>query len=197
MNAAEWSDSLTLLLEQHALWQSLLIFLAAAVVGTMLMLPAWIFPVAAGAAFGWMWGTTVSVIASAVAAQAAFMLTRHVLRTKVERRARKIETFAAVDKAVRKEPFKVVALLRLSPVLPSGLKSYFLGLTCIRPLPYALASALGALPGTALKAWVGAAGREVLSGGGPMKWALLGAGVLATVGATLFVGRFARRRIGI
>ena len=197
MNPAEWSDALAALMQEHALWQSLLIFLAAAVAGTLLMLPAWIFPVAAGAAFGWAWGTTISLAASAVAAQAAFLITRHVLRGKVEKRAKKLDTFAAVDKAVKKEPFKVVALLRLSPVLPSGLKSYFLGLTCIRPLPYALASAVGVLPGTALKAWIGAAGREVVSGGGPMKWALLGVGVAATLGATYFVSRFARRRLGI
>jgi uncharacterized membrane protein YdjX (TVP38/TMEM64 family) len=196
MNPAEWSDWLTQVLEQRALWQALLVFCAAYVVGTLFMLPAWIFPIAAGAAFGLFWGTAVSVVSAAIASQAAFLLTRYVVRGRVERAAKKSETFAAVDKAVKKEPFKVVALLRLSPVLPSGLKSYFLGLTCVRPMPYALASSLGMLPGVALKAWVGSAGRDVLADGGPTKWAVLGLGLAATIGLTWVISRMARRRLG-
>ena len=194
---AEWSDALTATLESRALWQALLIFLAAAVVGTLLMIPAWIFPVAAGAAFGWTWGTVISVVAGATAAQAAYALARYVLRGPVERRARKIKTFAAVDKAMRKDPLKVVALLRLSPVLPSGLKSYLLGLTCVRPMPYAVATLAGTLPGTALKAWVGAAGRDLLASGSAAKWGVLAAGVIATVLLTLVLGRYARRQLGL
>ena len=194
---AEWSDTLTAALEGHALLQALLIFLAAAIVGTLLMVPAWIFPVAAGAAFGWTWGTLAAIAAGAAAAQSAYLLSRHVCRGPIERRARKVETFAAVDKAMKKDPVKVVALLRLSPVLPSGLKSYLLGLTCVRAIPYAWATFLGTLPGTVLKAWVGAAGRDVLADGGPAKWAVLATGVVATVLATFFIGRYARRQLGL
>ena len=197
MNPAEWSDALTSALQGHGLWIALLIFVGAAVLGTLLMLPAWIFPVAAGAAFGWAWGTVVSVIAGALVAQCAWLLSRHALRGRVERRAKKVKVFQAVDKAMRKAPLKVVTLLRLSPVLPSGVKSYLMGLTCVRARPFALGSALGTFPGTALKAWVGAAGRDVLEGASPAKWAMLAAGVIATLGVTLLVGRLARRELGL
>ena len=196
MNPAEWSDMLQSALEGHVFWQSLLIFGAAYVVGTLLVLPAWIFPVAAGAAFGWRWGIAASVLSSTLASQVAFLVTRHVLPDRIERAMRKREVFKAVDGAVRKEPFKVVALLRLSPLLPSGLKSYFLGLTCVGPATYAAASALGMLPGLALKAWVGDAGRDVLAHGTPMHWVVLAVGLGATVAVTWSVGRLARRRLG-
>ena len=62
MSPADWSDTLTAALEGHAFWIALLIFLGATVVGTLLMVPAWIFPLAAGAAFGWTWGTLVSMV---------------------------------------------------------------------------------------------------------------------------------------
>ena len=104
MNPAEWSDALTAVLEGHAFWIALLIFLGAAVVGTLLMVPAWIFPIAAGAAFGWAWGTVISVAAGAVAAQCAYLLSRHALRGVVERRAKKLKAFKAVDKAMKKAP---------------------------------------------------------------------------------------------
>ena len=124
------------------------------------------------------------------------LLTRHALRDRVGRAAQRNKSFKAIDRAVRKEPWKVVALLRLAPVLPSGLKSYFLGLTCVTPLDYASASVLATLPTTALKVYVGAAGRDVLAGGGPLHWAALAAAVIAMLGVGLFVGRFAKSRLG-
>ena len=96
---------------------------------------------------------------------------------------------------MRREPWKVVALLRMSPVLPSGLKSYFLGLTCVRPLAYTLATAVGTFPGLALKVYVGHAGRDVLQSGGPLKWTLLAAGVVATIAMATLVSRAARKRL--
>ena len=194
--AQNWTQLLEHKLEDVGLVAGLLIFCAAYVVGTLLMLPAWIFPIAAGAAFGWKWGFVAAVASSTIGALAAFLVARHVLRGIVERAAKRNETFKAVDQAVRKEPRKVVALLRLSPVLPSGVKSYFLGLTCVKPLDYTLASAAGMFPGLALKVWIGHAGRDALDGG-PLEWGLLALGVAATIAMTVVVGRKVRKRLGL
>jgi uncharacterized membrane protein YdjX (TVP38/TMEM64 family) len=195
--ARDWTDSLERTLEDVGLVRGLLIFCAAYVVGTLLLVPAWIFPIAAGAAFGWGWGIVGAIASSTIAALAAFLIGRYVVRGHVERAAKRNETFAAVDKAVRKEPWKVVALLRLSPVLPSGLKSYFLGLTCVKTVEYTVASAAGMLPGLALKVWLGHAGRDAFGGGGPLKWALLALGIAAMVTMALVVSRAARKRLGL
>ena len=117
------------------------------------------------------------------------------IHDRVGQAAKRDKSFAAVDKAVKRDPFKVVALLRMTPVLPSALKSYFLGLTCVDALAYTAASALGMLPGLAVKVYLGHAGRDAFGGGGPLKWALLAAGLAAALAVTLLVGRAARRRL--
>jgi len=48
------------------------------------------------------------------------------------------------------------------------------------------------LPGIFLKVYIGAAGRGALAGGGALDWALLAAGIVATVLLTALVGRKAR-----
>ena len=194
-HATGWADRLEDALEQRGLLQGMAIFTAATVVGTLLMVPAWIFPIAAGAAFGFGWGLAASIVAQAAAAQCAFLLARHGLKRHVERIAKKQKSFKAVDTAVKKDPWKVIALLRLAPVLPSGMKSYLLGLTCAGALDYATASAAGTLPALALKVYIGAAGRDALTAGGPLRWAVLGFGVAATLALAFFAGRAAKRTL--
>ena len=194
--ARDWTAFLEHSLEEKNLWQALLIFCAAYVVGTLLLVPSWIFPIAAGAAFGPFWGLAAAVGSSSLAAYCAFLIARHLVRQRVERAARGNQTFAAVDKAVKREPWKVVALLRMSPVLPSGAKSYFLGITGVKPVAYVLASAAGMLPGIALKVYLGHLGRDALTGG-PLKWAVLAAGIAATAAVMVLVGRMVRKRLGL
>lgn len=126
-----------------------------------------------------------------------FLIARYLIHDRIERRARRSAVFKSVDDAVRQEPWKVVALLRMSPVLPSPAKSYFLGLTRVDAPTYAWASLLGMLPGLVLKVYVGSAGRELLAGsdGSALKAALLAAGVAATIAFTFVMGRFAKRRL--
>ena len=195
--ARDWTALLEETLEERNLMSALLVFGTATVIGTLVMVPAWIFPIAAGAAFGPWWGMLAALISSTVAATVAFVVARYLARSHVERAAKRIETFQAVDKAVRREPFKVVALLRLSPVLPSGLKSYVLGLTCVKPLDYVAASTLGMLPGIALKVYLGHIGRGALDAGGSMGWVMLAAGIAATLALTFVVGRAVKRHLGI
>jgi uncharacterized membrane protein YdjX (TVP38/TMEM64 family) len=117
------------------------------------------------------------------------------LRRHVERVARKYATFKAVDAAVAKDGWKVVALLRVSPVVPSGIKSYLLGLTRVSLPDYVAASAVGMLPAILLKVYIGAAGRGAISEGGLLNWSLFALGVAATVALTLLVGRRVRKKL--
>ena len=193
----DWLISLESLLDRYGLLSGILVFSAISVAGMMLFVPAWIFPIAAGAAFGFGWGLVAALAASTLAALASFLVGRYVIHDQVGRAAKRDKSFAAVDKAVQRNPFKVVALLRLSPVLPSALKSYFLGLTRVDAASYTTASALGMLPGLALKVYIGHAGHDALSGGGPLKWGVLAAGVAATVAISVFVSRAAKKSLGL
>ena len=159
------------------------------------MFPTWIFPVAAGAVFGFGWGIVAGIAGLMTACLLGFLLSRHVIRAWVERGASHSKTFKAVDKAVAKEPWKIVALLRLAPVVPEGLKSYFLGLTRVRLHTYLSASLAGVAPDLVIKVYLGAAGRGALSGGGTLHWVSFAAGILALFGLTFVVGRYVRKAL--
>lgn len=191
----EWLAGLEESLENMSTGKALAAFVAVSVMGTMLLVPAWIFPIVAGAVFGLGWGIPAALASGVTSALLAYLVARHLLRDKVERAARRTETFLAVEQAVKREPWKVVALLRLSPVLPSGLKSYFLGLTCVKPFDYTFASAVGMLPGILIKVYLGSAGRDALTTGGATKWALVALGLAATLAMAFIVSRAASRRL--
>ncbi|HEV3010377.1 MAG TPA: VTT domain-containing protein [Burkholderiales bacterium] len=190
-----WSQELEEAIGGMGLAAGIAAFCAVSVIATLLFMPAWIFPLVAGAVFGLGWGLAAALAGALASALAAFLLARTVMRRPVERIARKYEAFKAVNTAVAKDGWKVVALLRMSPVLPSGVKSYLLGLTRVRLADYLTASAAGMLPGILLKVYVGAAGRGAISEGGALNWGIFGAGVAATVVLTLLVGRVVRRRL--
>jgi uncharacterized membrane protein YdjX (TVP38/TMEM64 family)/membrane-associated phospholipid phosphatase len=191
----DWSEKFEAAIAGMDLATGLLVFGAVSVTAILLLVPAWIFTIAAGAVFGLGWGLAVAMASALCSALAAFLLARHVLRRPFERAARRNASFKSMDAAVAKEGWKVVALMRMSPVMPSGIKSYFLGLTRVRLAGYVAGSMAGMFPGVLLKVYVGAAGRGALSEGGPLKWSLFAAGIAATIGLALLIGRRTRKAL--
>lgn len=176
-----WSSAVELMIERANPAAALLIFCAVTVVGTLLFVPAWIFPVVGGAAFGFAWGLAATLVATALSTAAAFLLSRYAVPRRIDHALRSSRSFRSVEAVVASHPWKMVALLRMSPLVPSGMKSYCLGLTRVRFVDYLGASIAGMLPGIVLKVYVGAAGRDVLAEGSPLKWTLLAAGIAATL----------------
>jgi uncharacterized membrane protein YdjX (TVP38/TMEM64 family) len=173
-----------------------LIYVAAA----LLLVPGAVLTIAAGVVFGVVWGTLLVSAASTAAAAAAFLSARYVARARVEKMAQRHEKFGAIDRAIREKGWKVVALLRLSPVVPFSLSNYMYGLTAVRFWPHILASWAAMLPGTVLYVSLGAAGRAAAQAGrserrSPWEWALLAAGLAATVVVTVLLTRAARREL--
>ena len=173
---------------------------AAAVVA---MVPGSAVTMAAGALFGPLVGTITASIGATSGAALAFLIARHLARGRVERALRGDPRLVALDRAIASGGWKVVALTRLSPVVPFNLQNYAYGLTGIGFWPYILTSWAAMLPGALLYASLGHAGRAGLEaaaaggeGGGrartPAEWALIGVGLVATVAATAFVARLAR-----
>ena len=174
-------------------------FFAAYVAGTVLFLPGSVLTLGAGFVYGLWAGVPLVSAASVAGASLAFALGRTAARPWVERRAREHPRFAAVDAAVARRGFRVVLLLRLSPVLPFNLLNYALSLTRVSFGDYLGASALGMLPGTVLYVYLGSLVvelGELASGGRPSGgWAaraLLLAGLVATAGLTVWLARVAR-----
>jgi uncharacterized membrane protein YdjX (TVP38/TMEM64 family) len=190
---AAWVDGL-------GVWGPVVFILgyAAAVVG---FAPGSILTLAAGAVFGLLEGTVYVFVAATVGASLAFLVSRHVARSAIERRLAGNDRFAAIDRAVGAEGRKIVFLLRLSPVFPFNLLNYALGLTRVRFADYVVAS-LGMLPGTLLYVYYGKLAGDVaaLAGGAVVEknagyYAVLLLGLAATVVVTTLVTRIARRAL--
>ena len=190
---AEWADRIEDRIEQLSLAEGLLIFAALYIAMTMLLVPAWIFPIAAGSIFGFAWGLTVALASAMTSAIAAFFIARHMLRAPVRKLAGRFTAFAACEKALSADGWKVVALLRLSPVVPFGAKNYLFGTTRVKLVNYAIGTFIGMVPGMIFKVYLGWAGRYALGAdGGPMKWALCVVGLAATAGGAWLVARRAK-----
>ena len=149
-------------------------FAAVYVAAEVLALPAVPLTASAGYLFGAVQGTAVVLVAATIAAGISFLVGRFLLRGWVESIASESEEFRAIDNAVQREGFKIVLLLRLSPIFPFALSNYLYGLTAVDFWPYLAATLLGFAPGTALYVYGGEVANIVQSSGGdgsaPFPW---------------------------
>ncbi|KAA0039288.1 hypothetical protein IC582_020518 [Cucumis melo] len=166
----------------------------------ILAIPAIPLTMSAGLLFGSVIGTVIVSISGTVAASVAFLIARYFARERILKLVEGNKKFAAIDKAIGENGFKVVTLLRLSPLLPFSLGNYLYGLTSVKFVPYVLGSWLGMLPGTWAYVSAGAFGRAIiqeesevglLGGGNGQLWTL-GLGLLATALAAAYVTRLAK-----
>lgn len=173
------------------------IFIAAYAIATVLFFPGSLLTIGAGLAFGLWRGFAVVSAGSTLGASLSFLLARYFVRGRVQTAAKNNAKFAAMDEAIGKQGWKMVALLRLSPLLPFNLSNYLYGVTKIGFWPYVAASWVGMLPGTFLYVYLGAAGKEASNGGsaGPWKWVLFGAGLVATIVVTIWISRLAKKAV--
>lgn len=186
----EWIDGL-------GAWGPLA-FVLLYVLATVLLLPGSILTIAAGAFFGLGFGLVLTSLSATTGAACAFLIARYGARRRVARLVQDRPKLRAVDQAVGEGGWKIVALLRLSPVVPFNIQNYFYGLTPIRFWPYVLTSWLAMLPGTFMYVYLGYAGGLALSEERQRtigEWVLLGAGLVATVLVTVYVTRLARRKL--
>ena len=68
----------------------------------------------------------------------AFLIARYFARERILKLVEGNKKFLAIDKAIGENGFKVVTLLRLSPLLPFSLGNYLYGLASVKFLPYVL-----------------------------------------------------------
>lgn len=176
-----------------------LVFIFAYAAATVLLVPASLLTVAAGALFGPVAGTAVVSAASTAGAAAAFLLGRSFARPAVEARLRGSAKFVAVDAAIAAQGPRIVLLLRLSPLFPFSLLNYGLSLTAIEFGPYVLASWAGMLPATVAYVLLGGAARAAAqtadAGLPPAQLALYAVGAAATLGAVKLVSDAASKAL--
>ena len=195
---AEWVKSFSDWIRQLGI-AGAFIFIDVYALAAVLFLPGAIFTIAAGLVYGIVGGTAVALAGATLGAALAFLVARHVLRARIEKLAEKNKRFGVIDEAIGEQGWKIVGLLRLSPVIPFNVSNYLYGITSIGFWPYLIASALGMLPATVLYVYLGVIGQAGLGGGkkgySPLEWAFLGLGLLATIAVTVLVSRVAQRAL--
>lgn len=166
------------------------------VVVVVSLAPASALSILAGAIFG-TWGIPIVVASAAIGANLAFLASRHLVRKKVEYVAQRQRWFAATDRAIREEGWKIALLLRLSPLVPFGLQNYLMGATGITLRAYAGATLVGIVPGTALYVYIGTLGHAAIVGEdvGAASLVLMAAGLVASGYAVFLVGQKAKAKL--
>lgn len=181
----------------------ILMYLLAVMVAAIGVLPASLIGIAAGAVYGTALGFTLAASGIMTGAIAGFFAARH-RKHKGERnnpgrhnpatRLRGSESYdrqgslKKMASAVEQGGWKIVCMIRLSPVMPFSLISYGLGMTSIETLPY-LAGTLAALP--ALLLYVMAGHQGASHGFTAMSAVELAVGLGATIG----LGVWAKRQL--
>src|SRR6056300_1686152 len=102
-----------------------------------------ILTASSGYLFGLLPGTATCLFSAAVAASLSFVIGRTLLRGYVERVLARSPKFQSIDRAIEKEGFKLMLLLRLSPLFPFALSNYLYGASSIKFLPYFLGTLFG------------------------------------------------------
>ncbi len=178
------------------------VLLAAIYVPAALLLVPGSWLTMAGAFVFGLWQAFLAVSVGSVAgACLAFLLSRYLFRGWVEQKLAGSPKFRALDRAVGEQGFRIVFLVRLSPLFPFGVLNYAFGATRISFGRYALATWIGMLPGTLMYCYLGSAAKEltdIVSGHGssdPWHRALFFIGLAATVVVTLLVTRIARKAL--
>ena len=151
---------------------------------TLLMIPVLPLTILAGLVYG-LWGIPLVMLSATLAACLAFLLARTLLHAWASALMKNKLILIAIKRAVTREEWKIVILLRMSPVLPFAMQNYLLAITDIRFWPYAIGSALGMMPAITFQVYLGSLG--AFADDGSLHWALLVAGVVATITAFFLI----------
>ncbi|NNM84675.1 MAG: DUF547 domain-containing protein [Phycisphaerales bacterium] len=176
------------------------VYVAIYIVATVLLIPGSAITLLAGVLYGPWWGTLIVSIGATLGAAAAYLLGRYAFRSAVQRATASRPRFAAIDRAIGSNGWKIVALLRLSPVVPFSLSNYFFGLTSIRFASYVLVSWICMLPGTLLYVYLGYAASQAAGAGktnhnSALHWLLVGIGLVLIAAVTIYITRLAKKAL--
>ncbi|EFJ52800.1 hypothetical protein VOLCADRAFT_86135 [Volvox carteri f. nagariensis] len=143
---------------------SLHVFVLFHISAVVLLFPAMLLQAITGALYGLYAGLVVSWFASAVGQSLAFLLGRYLFRSSVKAYlVQRVPNFPQIEAAIKKEGWKLMCLLRLSPILPYNILNYAAALTPISFFAYSLSSAAAIIPWTCLYVYLGTLSTSVVA----------------------------------
>lgn len=172
------------------------------ILACVLVLPGSPLTLAGGFLFGVWKGYLAVAAGSVLGASAAFWIGRTVARDWVLSKFAASPKFAAIDRGVERQGFKMVLLTRLSPAFPFNIQNFVYGVTGVRFLDYFWATLIGMAPGTLMFVYFGSAMKnlaDIFSGSpAPSGWAsraLYATAFVATIAVTVVATRIARNAL--
>ncbi|MDO8651546.1 MAG: VTT domain-containing protein [Undibacterium sp.] len=169
--------------------QGLILFASLQIIAAVSgIFPASLLVVAAGAIYGISAGFLLSAITVMTGADLAFQLSRSLFRQSIFRWMSRHSKFRILEQLIAQDGWKLVCLLRISPVMPFSATSYLLGLSQISHRDYVLGTlaSLPALFGYVLMGALTDAGLSVwMQGKSPIRMTLLVVGGIATIALTI------------
>jgi uncharacterized membrane protein YdjX (TVP38/TMEM64 family) len=145
-----------------------LFFLVLYIIFMLLMLPGALLTICAGFINGILVGGLLSWSGAFMGSLVCFLVGRKLLRSTVQRWTSRYPLLEATVNVIgSSEGWKMVFLLRLSPITPYSLLSYLLATTKIDLITFLSATGTGVIPGVILYCYLGTAARsfaDIISG---------------------------------
>ena len=162
-----------------------LAYLAIHVAASLVFVPRTVLAIAAGILFGMWWGVLWAAAGSVAGAAAGFLLARYVT-------AGPLAAERPAFERVAQGGWRMVAMIRLVPIVPHSLANYGLALTRLPLGAFVVGSLLGQLPMTVAYVDLGAASKAAMLGGA--NWLAPTAIGFSALAVSLAVPVLARRR---
>jgi uncharacterized membrane protein YdjX (TVP38/TMEM64 family) len=177
------------------------VFILVYMIATVAFIPGSILTLGAGVVFGVVWGSLYVFIGATLGAIAAFLIGRYLARDWISQKIAGNQKFAAIDRAMSNDGFKIVLLTRLSPIFPFNFLNYAFGITGVSFKDYAIAS-VGMIPGTVMYVYIGSLGGDLARIGSDnqptnttIQWIIRIVGFIATVAVTIYATRIASKAL--
>lgn len=196
---ADWLEGIARPLRNLG-WLGVLLFAGIYFVTGLLCLPCMPLTLTSGYIFGLGGGFVAVHTGATLAAACGFLVGRIAGRRHAAEVLRKSKRFHFLEKAIAKEGWKIVALLRMHAV-PFGLSNLLYGMTSLEFRHYLLATTLAMIPGHIIYVYLGKVGGKYLEKAslehmGPAEWSAavlsIGSAIVLAVVLTRMVKRYGK-----
>lgn len=148
--------------EKQNNWKGWAVFLPVYTVNVALFLPGVIFILGAGFVFGFWKGLLAVWVGGAVGQPLAFLLARYLLRDAMASMLRaKWKKWDILDTAIEREGWKLLLLLRLSPMVPYNLLNIAMATTKMHFVTFTVVSAFGIIPECSIVCYFGSLSENI------------------------------------
>lgn len=130
------------------------LFILLYTVRPFILFPSSIFAITSGLSFGFYWGCLYTYLGSLGGGLVTYYAVNQLGRFKKSKQW-KNERYNKIRSNIEREGFRYVLLLRLLPVLNYDLVSYLTSITKVKFKDYAIATAIGIIPGTIAYTYLG------------------------------------------